>query len=123
VTLKKTPEEAREARSRMRARRALRAIAALEAREPEIVAFMLEATSGRGWPWPRSIHAVLAERLGVSRVLARMYLGALRRTLGLPMRYDIDGPLLKSAGWRRRARETGDYGPFTPLRPPAAFAR
>jgi hypothetical protein len=100
----------------VRTRRAQRAIAALEPRETEIVAFMLEATNGAGWPWPKDVHRALADQLGVSAITARMYLGALRRTLDLPMRYDVEGPLLKTKDWRARASKTDDFGIFEPLR-------
>jgi hypothetical protein len=82
---KKTPEEARAAATRMRTRRVQRAIVALQPRQAEIVAFMLQATGGKGWPWPKNVHVSLAERFGVSRLCVRDYLGALRRTLGLPV--------------------------------------
>jgi hypothetical protein len=110
-------------RTKIRTRRAQRAIAELDAREAEIVAFMLDATNGKGWPWPKHVHAALANHLGTSRIRARDYLGALRRTLGLPVRYDLDGPLLKTLAWRRKAKRTGDFGVFAPLHPPEALTQ
>lgn len=99
-----------------RTRRELRAIAALEPREAEIVAFLVEEAGGNASRWPAGIHAALADRLGVSRSASRMYLAALRRTLGLPVAFRDDGPRLRTGRWCEEARRTGDYGPLAPLR-------
>lgn len=121
-----TPDETREAerarRRRQDRRHAARTVEALSGREGEAVAVLLEATGGTAWPWPRHVHKLVAQRLGISARAASDFLAAIRRTIGLPLLAgDRDGPLVKTPEWRHMAMETGDFGELTPLRTPDAL--
>jgi hypothetical protein len=122
---RKTPEEKaetkRQAANRQRGRRAVRAIAALDGREAEVVTALLELNGGTPWPWRRHVHKEFAARFALQFSIAREYLTALRRTLGLPIvGGDKDGPKLRPRAWIEQARATGDWGVFGPLHVPDA---
>jgi hypothetical protein len=120
--LEEVLETALAARARQRRRRAERSVKQLEGREREVVEILLEATGGKAWPWPRHVHKMVAKRFGVGTFVARSYLAAVRRTIGIPvLAGERDGPKLMTAEWRSRAAETGDFGILGPLRPPQAL--
>lgn len=108
----------RVARCRQRGRWVTKGREVLAGREAEMVAGFIEANGGQAWPWQRDVHKAFAARFGLSNVVAREYLAALRRTLRLPgLTGDRDGSLLMPPAWSAQAQASGDWGVFAPLRP------
>ncbi len=103
-----------------RCRRALRAIEVCTPLEARIVSALVEGGAGGGGPWRADVVRRLAHELGLSMTVLQAYLGAVRRTLGLPVVFllDTSGPLVRDEAWIRKARATGDWGPFQALLAP-----